>query len=550
MMKILATGPSGASEELQPLRDAGQEVVIGRPLDQPGRIAYTEADLIAAVRDVDVILASHLETISRGVMEAAPRLRLVIVPFIGTDKIDLAAATRQGVLVANSPTPENFIAVAEATIGLILMLLKRVKHNEAKLRRGEWAQRQDRGEFLFGKTVGLVGLGRVGSHVARRLVNWDVCLLASDPYIPMAQAEALDVSLVDLDTVLAESDVVSLHASLTDETRGLIGEKELRRMKPTAVLVNTTRGEMADEEALARAIGEGWIAGAAVDAFVKEPLPPGNPLRGVDAERLTLTPHNVSHSEAGRRANLRLAFEQILAATRGKAPVHCVNPEAIAHWRGTRWASTASSPRRTASHGLLQPRGTQPGRREVRVPEGRRRRVRGGGRARLQGQLQHRHHRERRWADGGGHALQAFGGTGDRRAAARDDVQARALRGEAALPLGSLARQRGLSCRVSRGGDRDQPAHPRGHGAQRAQAHPGSRAGDAGGDRQAQSGRGQGQRRRRAGAAAHGSPPGRVESRGGDGAPARASHDGLRGNDEDLPARPGDPSSLPGPRPH
>ena len=335
-MKILATGPSGAFEELQPLRDAGHEVVIGRPLDQPGRIAYTEADLIAAARDADVILASHLETISRGVMEAAPRLRLVIVPFIGTDKIDIPAATRLGVLVANSPTPENFIAVAEATIGLILMLLKRVKHNEAKLRRGDWAQRQDRGEFLFGKTVGLVGLGRVGSHVARRLVNWDVRLLASDPYIPMAQAEALDVTLVDLDTVLAESDVVSLHASLTDETRGLIGEKELRRMKPTAVLVNTARGEMADEEALARAIGEGWIAGAAVDAFVKEPLPPANLLRGVDPERLILTPHNVSHSEAGRRANLRLAFEQILAATRGEAPAHCVNPEAIPHWRGTR----------------------------------------------------------------------------------------------------------------------------------------------------------------------------------------------------------------------
>jgi phosphoglycerate dehydrogenase-like enzyme len=226
-------------------------------LDQPSRAAYTEADLVEAARDVDVILASHLETISRGVLEAAPRLRLVIVPFIGTDKIDLEAATRLGILVANSPTPENFIAVAEATIGLVLMLLKRVKHNEAKLRRGEWAQRQDRGDFLFGKTVGLVGLGRVGSHVARRLVNWEVRLLASDPYISMARAEALEVTLVDLDTLLAESDIVSLHASLTDETRGLIGEKQLRRMKPTALLVNTARGEMADEEALARALGEG-----------------------------------------------------------------------------------------------------------------------------------------------------------------------------------------------------------------------------------------------------------------------------------------------------
>ena len=333
-MKILATGPSGTPEDLQPLRDAGHEIVVGRPLDQPGRVAYTEADLMEAARDVDVILASHLETISRGVLEAAPRLRLVIVPFIGTDKIDLGAATRLGVLVANSPTPENFIAVAEATVGLMLMLLKRIKHNEAKLRRGEWVQRQDRGDFLFGKTVGLVGLGRVGSHVARRLVNWEVRLLASDPYVSMARAEALDVTLVDLHTLLAESDIVSLHASLTDETRGLIGEKQLRHMKPTALLVNTARGEMADEEALARALGEGWIAGAAVDAFVKEPLPPVNPLRGVDPERLILTPHNVSHSEAGRRANLRLALEQILAAARGEAPAHCVNPDAIPHWRG------------------------------------------------------------------------------------------------------------------------------------------------------------------------------------------------------------------------
>ena len=106
-MKILATGPSGTPEELNLVREAGHEVLIGRPLDQPGRAAYTEAELIEAARDVDVILASHLETISRGVLEAAPRLRLVIVPFIGTDKIDIIAASRLGILVANSPTPEN-----------------------------------------------------------------------------------------------------------------------------------------------------------------------------------------------------------------------------------------------------------------------------------------------------------------------------------------------------------------------------------------------------------------------------------------------------------
>jgi len=216
------------------------------------------------------------------------------------------------------------------------MLMKRIKHNDAKVRRGEWAKREDRGEFLFGKTVGLVGLGRVGSHVARRLVNWDVRLIASDPYVDARYAETLAVTLVDLDTLLAESDVVSLHVVLTDETRGLIGEKELRKMKPGAFLVNTARGEAVDEEAVARAVSESWIAGAALDAFGREPLQADSPLRAVDPERLILTPHNVAHSEAGRVANHRLAFEQILAAGRGEPPAHVVNPDAIPRWRYAR----------------------------------------------------------------------------------------------------------------------------------------------------------------------------------------------------------------------
>jgi len=333
-MKILATGPSGPPEELEALRAAGHEVVIGRPLDMPGRRAYTEAELAEACRDADVVLASHLETISPAVLDAAPRLRLVIVPFIGTDKIDIPAASRLGILVANSPTAENFVAVAEATVGVILMLLKRIKHNEAKLRRGEWAKREDRGDFLFGKTVGLIGLGRIGTHVSRRLAGWDVRLIASDPYVAADRAAKLGVTLVDLPTLLAEADIVSLHCTLTEETRHLLGEKELRRMKPTALLVNTARGEVMDEEAVARALTEQWIAAAAVDAFVKEPLPAEHPYRAVDPERLILTPHNIAHSEAGRRANLRLALDQILAVGRGEPPAHAVNPDAVARWRG------------------------------------------------------------------------------------------------------------------------------------------------------------------------------------------------------------------------
>jgi phosphoglycerate dehydrogenase-like enzyme len=332
-MKIVATGPSGPAEELAPLRAAGHHVVVGRPLDAPARLAYTEAELVAACGDADVILASHLETIGPAVLEAASRLRLVIVPFIGTDKIDVEAATRLGILVANSPTPENFIAVAEATIGLMLMLLKRIKHNEAKLRRGEWATRHDRGDFLFGKTVGIIGLGRIGGHVARRLASWDVRTIASDPYVAPTRAEALGVTLVRLEALLADADIVTVHAALTADTRPLIDEKALRRMKRHAFLINTARGELVAEDAVATALREGWIAGAALDAFTREPLPLDSPLRDVDPERLILTPHNVAHSEAGRRANLALALEQILAVGRGEVPSHVVNPQATAHWR-------------------------------------------------------------------------------------------------------------------------------------------------------------------------------------------------------------------------
>src|SRR5262245_40920252 len=277
-LTVIATGPSGPLEELEPLRAAGHEVIIGRPLDMPDRKAYSEAELIEQVRAADVMLASHLEHVTPAVMQHAEHLGLVIVPFIGVDKIDVAAATRLGVLVANSPTPENFIAVAEATVGLMVMLLKRIKHNEDRLRRGEWTRRQDRRDVLFGKTVGIVGLGRVGGHVARRLGGWDVKLIASDPYVTADRAGSLGVTLVDFETLLAEADVVTLHCALTEETRGLVGEKALRRMRPTAILLNTARGEVADEEAVARALEEGWIAGAALDAFSREPLPLDSPL--------------------------------------------------------------------------------------------------------------------------------------------------------------------------------------------------------------------------------------------------------------------------------
>ena len=332
-MKIYVTGAYGPSQEFEPLREAGHEVVLGRPVDQPGRQPYTEEELIEQCRDADVIMASHLDTISRAVMEAAERLRLVVVHHIGVDKIEVSAATERGIVVSNSPAPQNFQGVAEATIAFMLALLKRVKRNEAKLRRGEWGQRVDRGWLLSGKTVGLVGFGRAGTQVARRLQGWDVRLLATDPFVAPETTRPLGVTLVPLTKLLAESDLVSVHVTLTPKTRRLIGEKELRSMKRTAFLINTARGELVDEAALYQAIDESWIAGAALDVFEQEPLAMESPLRMLDPSRVILTPHNVSHTETGRLASLKLALEFTLSALRGEVPKHIVNPPAAARWR-------------------------------------------------------------------------------------------------------------------------------------------------------------------------------------------------------------------------
>jgi D-3-phosphoglycerate dehydrogenase / 2-oxoglutarate reductase len=266
-------------------------------------------------------------------MELAQRLRMIIVPFIGVNRIDVDAATRHGIVVCNSPHPENFVAVAEATICLMLMLMKRVKHNEAKLRAGGWRAASDFGEFLFGKTVGLIGLGRIGSHVARRLQSWDVRVLASDPYVEDAHFKAVGAIRADLETLLRESDVVSMHVVVTPETRRMIGGKQLAMMKPTALFVNTARGDVVHEAALARALAEGRIAGAALDVFEQEPINMDNPLFKCDPYRVLLTPHNIGHNVESGPSGAELAFQNVARVLEGELPANVENREVIPRWK-------------------------------------------------------------------------------------------------------------------------------------------------------------------------------------------------------------------------
>ena len=335
-MKVLVLNLSGQEEALAPLKEAGHEVVLGRPSAPSGvaspREAYTEGELMELCHDVHVVLGPT-PTLTHAVMQASPLLHTLVVPVIGYERVDVQSATELGIIVCNSPTPENFVSVSEASIALMTMLAKRLKTKEARVRGGEWSQNADRGFLLWQKTVGIIGLGRTGSGVAKRLGGWEVRLLCYDPYITPERATEFGVELVDLPTLLTESDFVSIHVVITPETYEMIGEAQLRMMKPSAYLINTSRGEAIEEEALMKAINENWIAGAGIDVFHQEPLPVDSPMRSLDPERVFLTPHSIAHTHASAVANRVMAIETAIVALNGELPVPVVNPDAIPQWR-------------------------------------------------------------------------------------------------------------------------------------------------------------------------------------------------------------------------
>jgi len=331
--KVVATGPWDRPGWEQPLLDAGCEVVSGVSVDASWSHRYSDDDLIALLQDADAVVIATRERLSRRVLENAPHLRVVAKASIGVENVDHAAATDLGILVVNSPAPENFVGIAEASIGLLLALAKRLHENEQLLQDGRWKAPGSLGSLVRGKTIGLVGLGRVGANVARRLTGWDVRLLAHDPYVQPAHAIAVGAELAPLDALIEEADFLSLHVVLTDETRGMIGAEQLRRMKPTAYLINTSRGPVVDEAALASALENRWIAGAALDVFVDEPLSSTSPLRSADPTRLILTPHSIGNNLDSQATGNRMVCAAILQALNGEVPRHVTNPAAIPAWQ-------------------------------------------------------------------------------------------------------------------------------------------------------------------------------------------------------------------------
>jgi D-3-phosphoglycerate dehydrogenase len=335
--KVCLTGPSRLKVAEDLLRAAGCDLVCGKPADEFPDFRYQPRELIDLIDHSDVLFPVGRDFIGADILDSCPNLQAVVKSSIGIESVDVDAATDLGILCCNSPTPENYLGVAEATVGLMVALFKRLKLNESYMRAAGWKETANRGTLMLGKTVGIVGVGRIGRAVAERLKPWGMRILGYDPYMSKEAVAPFGVTLVSLAELLAESDVVTVHVVLTRETRGMIGMAELRKMKPTAFLINTSRGPAVDETDLVRALQERRIAGAALDVFAEEPLPMNSPLREAEPERLILTPHIIGTNPGSLEAGQRLAAASILEIIAGRAPETVVNPAAIARWKERFW---------------------------------------------------------------------------------------------------------------------------------------------------------------------------------------------------------------------
>jgi D-3-phosphoglycerate dehydrogenase / 2-oxoglutarate reductase len=289
------------------LRKHGLDVDVAGSLD--------ERALIARIPEHEGLIVRSATRVTRAAIAAATRLEVIGRAGAGVDTIDVEAATERGIIVMNTPGG-NTTAVAEHTLALVLALARRVPVADATLKAGRWEKNRLQGVELLGKTLGILGLGRIGTEVARRALGFRMQVLAYDPYLTREAAERLGVESVELDELLSRSDFITIHTPLTGDTRHLIGEAELARMKPGVRLINCARGGIIDEAALARALESGHVGGAGIDVFEQEPPPADHPL--LRFEQVVLTPHlGAATDEAQSAVALAIADQVADVLVRG-----------------------------------------------------------------------------------------------------------------------------------------------------------------------------------------------------------------------------------------
>jgi D-3-phosphoglycerate dehydrogenase / 2-oxoglutarate reductase len=303
-----------AEAGLSLLREAGHEVVdlSGAPREQ----------LMAALTSADALLVRSATKVDAALLAAGPKLSVVGRAGVGVDNVDVPEATARGVLVINAPTA-NVVSATEHTFALLFALLRRVPAAAASMAGGKWEKSKFIGSELAGKTLGIVGLGQVGSRVAARARAFEAKVVAFDPYLPAEKAKEMGVPLLDLPELLASSDIVTLHATATDKGQPLIGAEQIALMKKGGIIVNVARGSLVDSEALAAALKSGHLAGAALDVFEPEPPDPDEPL--LKLPNVVTTPHlGASTVEAQERVALQ-TVQAVVEALSGASYVPAVN---------------------------------------------------------------------------------------------------------------------------------------------------------------------------------------------------------------------------------
>ena len=313
---ILVTPTSYGKDE--PRLRTELEAAVGKVIYNPTGRPLSSAALCELLPGCDGFIAG-LDAIDRAAIEAADRLKVIARYGAGIDRIDLDAARERGIVVTNTPNA-NTVSVAELAIGLMLALARSIPAADAATKAGQWPRLN--GVALEGKVVGLIGLGAIGRQVARRLQGWDCRVIAHDPAADVAFAASHGVALASPDEVIAQADFLSLHVPALPATRGMVNAAFLGKIKPGAFLVNTARGELIDEEALAAALSSGRLAGAALDAFSSEPPDPASPL--LAAPNVIATPHTGAHTDSATNAMGWGALNDCLAVLRGDTPAHRV----------------------------------------------------------------------------------------------------------------------------------------------------------------------------------------------------------------------------------
>lgn len=273
----------------------------------------TPEGLAALIEPYDGLIVRSSVNVTAGVVDAAPRLRVVGRAGVGVDNIDIEAASRRGVVVMNTPGA-NTVAAAEHTVALLLALCRHVPQAAATLKTGEWDRKRFRGIELRGKTIGIVGLGRIGRRVVRRCQAFGMKIIGYDPYLSDERLQEMKIERASLDELYADSDFVSLHAALTSDTTRLIDADAIARMKPGVRIINTSRGALIDESALIAGLRTGKIAGAALDVFDPEPPAPDNPLLAMD--NVVATPHLAASTEEAQHEVGIQVVEEVLDALR------------------------------------------------------------------------------------------------------------------------------------------------------------------------------------------------------------------------------------------